>query len=264
MGRMEPRFISGFRHQLSSIGRACGLHAHRHWELVFHPSGRGATSVSGLEIPFGPGDLVVNPPNVPHDQVMSEPGEDWCVLVDGFVPPPHLDGRSATAAVGDDPATIGELNWLTSGLAGHDLELAGLRLRSVLSSVVARSRPVGSADVLDPAADLAKRAQRLAAERGHELPGVEALATALGASPDWLRHACAQAGVEPPLRLLTHARLTRAQALLAHTALPISEVARQSGYRDARYLIAVFHRELGCTPGQLRAGISPRRAWKKS
>lgn len=253
---MPLSFVIGFRHVLET-GRACGLHAHRDWELVYHPSGRGTTSAGGAKTPFAAGDLVVYPPRSAHDQVMIEAGEDWCIHLRGFEPPGELTGALWSAAVGDDDATVAELGWLASGLARADQRLAALRLEAVLGTALARRRLAGAAVAAEPARELAARAVRLAAERGHAIAGVAALARALGSSADWLRHACAQAGVEPPLRLLTRARLARAQALLVHTSQPLAEVAHQSGYRDARYLVAVFRRELGCTPGQLRAGFVP-------
>lgn len=256
---MPISFVVGFRHRLEP-GRACGLHAHRDWELVYHPSGRGITTASGAETPFSAGDLVVYPPRAVHDQVMDVAGEDWCIHMRGFEPPPELTGALWCAPVGDDQATVAELGWLASGLAQTDPRLAGLRLDAVLTAALLRRRRIGTAAAADPARELAERAVRLVAERGHALDGVVALARSLGASPDWLRHACALAGVDAPLRLLTGARLARAQALLVHTRLPLAEVARQSGYRDARYLVAVFRRELGCTPGQLRAGFTPAQA----
>ena len=255
---MPLTFVIGFRHQLES-GRACGMHAHRDWELVYHPSGRGTTAAGAAETRFCPGDLVVYPPRSVHDQVMDEAGEDWCIHMHGFEPPAELAEALWCASVGGDQAIVAELDWLTSGFAQAEVSLARLRLEAVLTAALACWRRSGTAAAADPASELAERAVRLATERGHAFDGVAALARSLGVSADWLRHACALAGVDAPLRMLTRARLTRAQALLVHTRQPLAEVARQVGYRDARYLVAVFRRELGCTPGQLRAGFTPAR-----
>jgi AraC-like DNA-binding protein len=246
-------FVVGFRHELR-LGRACGLHAHAVWEMVYHPRGCGVTHAGGHELAFQSGDVVFYPPRVAHDQVMSGPGEDWCVQLRGFAPPPELSNCCWAAHFADDPAAVGELAWLTTGSATADPALAHLRVHAVLHAALAKRREAGPAIAMDPALTLARRAVQLAADRGHEIDGVAALARLLGSSPDWLRHACVRAGVESPQRLLTRARLARAQALLTHTGLTITEIARQSGYRDDRYLVAVFRRELGCTPGQLRGG----------
>jgi transcriptional regulator GlxA family with amidase domain len=47
-------------------------------------------------------------------------------------------------------------------------------------------------------------------------------------------------------------QLDRAQHLLADTALPLDAVAARAGFRDGRYLCAVFARTLGLTPGEYR------------
>lgn len=255
---MALSFVVGFRHHLTT-GRACGLHAHRDLELVYHPTGSGHTSGGGEQLPFAPGDLVVYPARAAHDQVMEVAGDDWCIHVRGGELPTELTGVLWSAAVGHDAVTVAELEWLTSGLAASDSPLANQRLAAVLTTALSCRRTTRSGGAADPAQELAERAQRLAALRGHAIPGVEELARELGASPDWLRHACARAGLEAPLRMLTRARLARARTLLEHTSQPLSAVAEQSGYREARYLVAVFRRELGCTPGQLRAGRAATR-----
>jgi AraC-like DNA-binding protein len=259
-GREHPRmaisFVVGFRHQLAR-GRACMLHAHEDWELVFHPTGRGTTTVGSTTWSFVPGDLFAYPPRTAHDQVMSEAGEDWCLQVRGFVPPVGLRHAAWHARLSDDAATTAEIAWLTSGFAEAAPQLAHLRVATVVAAAIGAVHAASDSTASDPAHDLAVRAQRLSRERGHQLAGVRELAAELGVSPDWLRHACARAGLGSPLSLLTSARLARAKALLTHTRQPLAEIAAQCGYRDARYLVAVFRRELGCTPGQLRAGYRP-------
>jgi quercetin dioxygenase-like cupin family protein len=60
---MDIELVVGFRHRLDA-GRACGLHAHAGWELVYHPSGAGRTTAGGHELTFAAGDLVMYPPGV--------------------------------------------------------------------------------------------------------------------------------------------------------------------------------------------------------
>jgi len=249
---MALAFLVGFRHQLGR-GRACAVHAHRDWEFVYHPSGSGSTSVGGAVHGFAPGDLVAYPPGVAHDQTMEAAGEDWIIQVRGFAAPAGLEQTAWVAALAGDAAIAGELAWLTGGLAKAMQHVADLRAAAVIASALTCVRVASPATARDLASELAERAGRLAAERGHLLPGVEALARELGVSPHWLRHACARAGAEAPLRLLIRARLERAQVLLRHTPQPLAVVAAQSGFRDARALLAVCRRELGCTPGQVRA-----------
>ncbi len=63
-----------------------------------------------------------------------------------------------------------------------------------------------------------------------------------------VRHACGRTFVD----LLTEARLRSACAMLAHTELPVPEVASRSGFGDADHFHRVFRRRMGTTPGRFR------------
>ena len=54
------------------------------------------------------------------------------------------------------------------------------------------------------------------------------------------------------LTYLTNLRMERAKKLLLSTALPVSEVAEQSGYGDYRVFTKAFKKSEGVTPSQYR------------
>ena len=54
------------------------------------------------------------------------------------------------------------------------------------------------------------------------------------------------------LTYLTNLRMERAKKLLLSTALPVSEVAEQSGYGDYRVFTKAFKKSEGITPSQYR------------
>jgi len=56
---------------------------------------------------------------------------------------------------------------------------------------------------------------------------------------------------------LTRIRLAEARTMLLNTALPVTEIARRVGYRDARYFGQVFKRQEGCTPTAFRLRAEP-------
>ena len=56
----------------------------------------------------------------------------------------------------------------------------------------------------------------------------------------------------PLHKYLLRLRLRRATELLAAANLPISEIARQSGFESAAYFTRYFRRSLGCTPSEYR------------
>jgi AraC-like DNA-binding protein len=55
-----------------------------------------------------------------------------------------------------------------------------------------------------------------------------------------------------PHHYLTQKRVERAQEMLAHTDLPLSEIAYAVGFSDQSHLARHFRRMLGVTPGQFR------------
>jgi LacI family transcriptional regulator len=55
-----------------------------------------------------------------------------------------------------------------------------------------------------------------------------------------------------PSEEIRRLRLEKARHLLSHTALPMAEVARQSGFSSARYLAMAFRREVGTSPQAYR------------
>ena len=50
-------------------------------------------------------------------------------------------------------------------------------------------------------------------------------------------------------REVMHQRLVKAKLLLRGSELPLSQIARLTGFCDAAYLANVFRREFGITPG---------------
>lgn len=55
-----------------------------------------------------------------------------------------------------------------------------------------------------------------------------------------------------PKAHLTRVRLEHARQLLLDTDLTVEEVARRSGFQEAKYFIEVFRQEVGTTPGSFR------------
>jgi len=77
------------------------------------------------------------------------------------------------------------------------------------------------------------------------------LADLVGLSPWHFCRAFRQRHQMPPHRCLTRLRLEKAQDLLAHSRLTITEVAAATGY-SSQHLARQFRRYLGCTPGTYR------------
>ncbi len=242
-------FIAGFRHAIDS---SCGLHNHAGLEIVHHPRGAGRTALAdGRAFEFAPGDVVVYPGELMHDQRMTEDGEDFCVQV--RVPADAPDALADWWQVRqlDDPFAIGELQ-LLSRVQREDgpLEKLALDLRATalvahLAALAGRAEPRG-------ADDLADRARRWIRAHLHEIDSVQQVAEAFDISADYLRHAFKKRHGTSVVRWLAEARVEQAKDLLLHSQMPLKEVARACAFANEQYFSAVFRKLTGTTPGAFR------------
>lgn len=128
-------------------------------------------------------------------------------------------------------------------------------LTQAFGLLVGRGRPVGGAagpaDRL-PAPYLAfRRVLETSLGDTHE---VAALAAAAGYSVRTVTRACLAATGRTAKRLLDERLMLEARRLLAHTDLPVAEVARRLGYAEPANFSRALRRVTGSSPGALRAG----------
>jgi LacI family transcriptional regulator len=113
----------------------------------------------------------------------------------------------------------------------------------------------------DPAAvadvDLAAALRFIRAHWSERL-SVDAIAAASGLSRSSLERRFRAALGRGPLAELLRERVDRAKHLLAETDLPVKEVARATGFHDARHLAATFRQKAGTSPAKFRARFRPR------
>lgn len=95
---------------------------------------------------------------------------------------------------------------------------------------------------------------RAVVARHHRRPlTVAAVARALACSPRQLQRAYADFGRTSFSEDLARARLATAADLLAEQAIPVGEVARLVGYRQAPHFARAFRRRYGLNPAEFRA-----------
>lgn len=95
---------------------------------------------------------------------------------------------------------------------------------------------------------------RFIADRHREAASLADLARALGLSPFRASHLVRALCGDTFRALLARARLDTAEQLLAHTALPITEVALASGHGDLSHFHAAFRARHACSPRRWRLG----------
>ncbi len=90
-------------------------------------------------------------------------------------------------------------------------------------------------------------------EHVEERVGVRSLAAAAQMSPFHFSRKFKEATGVPPHAYVTRLRMERARFYLAHTAAPMSEIARRIGYQTQAHFTCVFHQNEGTTPRAWRA-----------
>jgi AraC-like DNA-binding protein len=251
-------FVHGMRHTVGR-GVCCEVHSHREVEIVFHPTGRGISRAEGEAVrPFRAGDVVVYAPGQPHDQVMDEPGDDFCVQI----ALPGLGRRVPrlgfhVAAI-EEPSLLDELRGLSQdhvSVSREEQVILNLRATSALCALIhlASARaPVRLASV--PERHVAA-AEQYIRENFASIRSLRDVAASAGIGYDHLRHLFKKTRRRSLVQYLNEVRMERATTLLAHSRLPLKQVATMCGYRDEYYFSAVFRRHLRMPPGRFRERV---------
>ncbi|HZX29036.1 MAG TPA: AraC family transcriptional regulator [Telluria sp.] len=248
------------------------LHRHAHWELTWVRHGHGTRQVGGACHRFGPGDLVLLGPDVPHT---------W--ISDG-----SAAGTRPTASVIQFPASLLHTPALpeladTAALAArarHGLAVRGACARQVRAAME-RMRTAGRvarlALLMEILAALAAGGSELETIAQEASGGARGLTAVL----DWI-----QANLGHPLRVeqaAAHAHVTAgafsryfrretgrtfteyvntarcllARRLLLETDKPVALIAGECGFATLSNFNQQFRRREGCTPSAVRAARRP-------
>jgi AraC-like DNA-binding protein len=253
---LDVTFVTGFR-QVLPAGNQCGFHSHDCTEIVYHPSGSGTTRM-GTNLPelhFAPGSIVAYPPGLVHDQRMATEGVDCCVIVRCRLGRRSWPARTLHIPVLRDPCIIKEilsLCVLPSAPDKFQQRLHQARGTAVVCGLLAEETNAEVAACPDLATVYIQRALRYIDEHLQTVASVADVAQAVGLSGEHLRHLFARQTGGTLSRYVVQARVRRATDLLRHTTLPLKAIAAVCGFRNERYLCAVYKKATGRTPGQQR------------
>jgi AraC family transcriptional regulator, transcriptional activator of pobA len=214
-------------------------------------SGSAAMEVGGRRLTFGPGQVAIYLPTIPHrfwaEEAVNEfswftvdgPGSEELVLEMGLRPGVY------TAP----PPTPERLQEMADAL--RDQSLPGRRAASLLAI---REWYRLANDIREPAPlALVAQVRHLIAQEFSD-PGlsIAAIAKRLGYHRASLSRLFHQQAGQTIIDHLAEVRLREARALLAHTEERIAEVARQCGFSQAAYFCRWFRKQVGTSPGVFR------------
>lgn len=232
------------------------MHAHAELEIVYHPVGRGATTVDGRTVEFGEGSAVIHPPGQRHDQVMETEGEDLCVKIAAPRGGPAFPRECLHVPRIDTPSLIEDLRLLAG--VGAELQpaaqaLCNLRATTALLSLVELACRSWNRQQAGRAERCVAQAEEYLRERFATVASLREVAEAVGLSADYLRHEFRRQRGCSLIDYVTTLRVDRARTLLVHSRLPLKQIATLCGFRDEYYFSRVFQRRTRTTPARYRA-----------
>ena len=222
-------------------------------------SGEAAIRVGGRRISFGPGDVAIYMPSIPHAFWAVAPVSEMCwfttdgPLCEQFAQ--MLGLRAGVFPYGAPP--INEIAGLIESL--KDQSLAGRRKSSELAihlqyEVVQRMPP-------QPISSLGRQVRHLVQE-GLSDPDLSAkgIAAKLNYNRSSLSRTFHRDTGMTIMECITQTRLQEAALLLQQTGDRIGDIARKCGFRDAAYFTLWIKKHVGRMPHQLRE----RGSWPNS
>lgn len=248
-------FVHGMRHA-TPVQPPCPMHAHAELEIVYHPVGRGATTVDGRTVEFGEGSAVIHPPGQRHDQVMETEGEDLCVKIAAPRGGPAFPRECLHVPRIDTPSLIEDLRLLAgvgAALQPAAQALCNLRATTALLSLVELACRSWNHQQAGRAERCVAQAEEYLRERFATVESLREVAEAVGLSADYLRHEFRRQRGCSLIDYVTTLRVDRARTLLVHSRLPLKQIATLCGFRDEYYFSRVFQRRTRTTPARYRA-----------
>lgn len=219
---------------------------------------QGVWRRQGQTFAIVPGTVALSGQGVPTTYDLSRPGHHWCVH---FLSAPAGRGPQmelpVVQALGADAAYVRERILRIAVLVERgdpvSQAAAGAALLELLCFLAGRSPGCGGRRG-EAAVD---RAATIICERLQDPPSAQALAQAVGLTPNYLAARFrARFGMTIARYRLTR-RVAQARALLESTELPVAAVGAQVGLADPHRFNKVFRRIAGCAPSACRT--PPRR-----
>ncbi len=239
------------------------------WIINYTHEGRGCIGTDADAFTVTTGDLLLFRPLVKHEYGCDPEAGRWVHLWAYFFPRPvwHdlLAWPETAGGVCRLAAGPGDLRTRVVQLFEHIIQVSRspLRRREAFAMSALESLLLWC-DTVNPRsrdAGFDKRIQRaltLLCDRHQEQISIERLARWCDLSSSRLSHLFrAEVGMTP-LRYLERHRIAKASDLLLMTGKPVSEVAREVGFRSPLYFARIFKRATRQTPSDFRR--NPRRA----
>lgn len=238
--------------------RTESLRAHQSPRLIVFTKGQGRITIGGRVRGFGPNNMVFLPAGTLYGMELGTTGFALLIAIPKAMAHEwpkeshHLRLRDVNAQK--------ELMLLLERLEAElQSQATGSRraahYRLALLSVFFERQLEMLDDLPVPTASerVAEAYSALIARDFRSAKGVAAYAADLGVTPTHLSRACRQSNGRSALQILNDRKMFEARALLRNSKRPVSDIAKDLGYRSAAYFSRAFHSVEGESPSAFRA-----------
>ena len=225
----------------------CIMHSHSFWEIIYRIVGTTTSVVGNIEYTVSPGDIMIIPPNVPHDDVSPDYYADIDIRID------NLDFLDIPEAVqlhdysGNVELLIRLMHRTLLEKEYNYFNIANCLFDTLLQyfkkiSCSFEPKPIVSAQKDTIYQNLDNPDFLLQKELDH-----------IGYHPDHVRRLFReQTGLSPHSYLL-NLRIDKAKQLLTqYPKASIAVVAANCGFQDPNYFSTCFKKKAGCSPLEYR------------
>ncbi len=233
------------------------------WLLIYTQAGVGNIVLDGKVRRLAAGEAVLFSPQAAQDYATDPAAGRWRLLWAHFRPRPNwrawIRWPEAARGVGWITFPAGEVRTNFAAALqrtaatlkrphGDAVEFALNALEEALLWAQQATDATGRAK-LD---DRIRRAMNHLAAHSAEPFRLEVVARACGLSPSRLSHLFKEQTGQTLQRYSEELRLRLAQQLLAHSSLPVGEIAAETGFEDPFYFAKRFRRFARCSPSEYR------------
>ena len=220
------------------------LHTHSNWEITLNVTGIVQTVIGGRTYEIKPGDIMVIPPNIPHQ------GNSITGFTDFFLQASDINFSDLTV-VHDHDGAVYQLLQLAHRLITEQGKSAARVLDSILESITVYIHHYLSSSEGHPAVRALKEIIYEHLSDAHFK--IENASARIGFDKDYLRRLFKKETGMPPIAYLTELRIRQAKQLLKQQGfLHIEEIAGLCGFQDSFYFSTCFKKHTGHSPLQYR------------
>lgn len=222
------------------------FHSHSHWEILYYFSGNGVLCVGDKEIAFGPGDIICQPPNIPHSEYSEKGFYNIYLQVSDFKPPVQNIIPQFKDTINSDIYNITMFLYREFHLKNKGWQYIIDELFLVLYRFILSQNP----DILknNYVEDFKNI---LISNISNTYFRIDDANKKIPLSSYYLKRLFKRETGETPLQYLTLKRISYSKLLLENrfkTSMSVKEIARLSGFDDPYYFSRVFKKNTGCCP----------------